>query len=84
MLLAYLIWNWHLQKWELPPGFEPRTSRTPNLWSPTAGHACDAARPALPYPYRPTSDDVVGLRTIFFMLYSELSEFLLAEGLGII
>ncbi len=72
MLLAYLIWNLHLQKWGFPSEFEPRTSRTPNLWSPVARHACDAARPAFPYPYRPTGDDVVWLKTIFFMLYSEL------------
>ncbi len=60
MFLAYLIWNWHLQI----------MSRTLNPWSPVARHACDAARPAFLYPYRPTVDDVVGLRTIFFMLYS--------------
>ncbi len=72
MFAAYLIWNWHLQKWGFPPGFEPRTSRTPNPSSAIARHACDAAWPAFLYPYRPTGDDVVGLRTIFFMLYSEL------------
>ena len=33
---------------------------------------CDAARPVFPYPYRPTGDDVVRLRTIYFLLYSEL------------
>ncbi len=55
----------------VPPGFEPLISRTPNPSSPIARHACDAARPAFPYLYRPTVDDVVGLRTIFFMLYSE-------------
>ncbi len=74
MFLAYLIRYWHLKKW-IPLEFEPMTSRTPNLWSPPglpiARHDCDAARPAFPYPYRPTSDDIVRLRTIFFMLYSD-------------
>ena len=71
MFLAYLIYTF--KNGVFPPGFEPVTSRTPNLWLPIARHACDAAWPALPYPYRPASDDVVGLatRTIFFMLYSE-------------
>ena len=68
----HLLWNWHLQKWEFPPGFEPGTSRTLNPWSPIARHACDTSWPAFSYPYRPTGDEVVGLRTIFFMLYSEL------------
>ena len=36
------------------PGFEPLISRTPNPWSPVARHACDTARPAFPYLYRPT------------------------------
>ncbi len=67
-----IIWNWPLQKWGFPLGVEPGTSHTPNLWSPIARHTCNTARPAFPYPYRPTGDDVVGLTTIFFMLYSEL------------
>ncbi len=36
-------------------------------------HLHDAARPAFPYPYRPTGDDAV--ETNFFMLF-----FLLGEG----
>ncbi len=71
MFLAYLIRYRHLQKEGFPPGFEPVSSHTPNLWSPIARHACDAARPAFLYPYRPSGDDVAGLGTIFFMLYSE-------------
>ncbi len=31
----------------------------PNLWSPIVHHACDAARQAFPYPYRPTGDDIM-------------------------
>ncbi len=71
MCLAYLIWNLTPSKMEVPPEFERGTSRTPNPWSPIARHTYDAARPAFPFPYRPTGDDVVGLGTIFFMLYSE-------------
>ncbi len=50
MFVAYLIWNWHLQKWGFPLGFERGTSHTPNSWSPIARHTCDAAWPAFPYP----------------------------------
>ncbi len=39
---------------------------------PKVRHACDTARPAFPYQYRPNIDDIVRLKTILFMLYSEL------------
>ena len=72
MFLAYLIWNWQLQKGGFPRDLNPWSlAPEPLITRIVARHACDAARPEFPYPYRPTGDDVVGLRTIFFMLCSE-------------
>ncbi len=49
------------------PGIWTPDLLQPNRWPPIARHACDAAWPVFLYPYRPTVDDIVGLRTIFFM-----------------
>ncbi len=49
----------------VPPGIDPGTPRTPIPWTPMPSHTCNAARPAIPYLYRPCIDDVVGLTPIF-------------------
>ena len=56
----------------VPPGSELVIPRTPTLQQPIPHHVCDAARSAIPYPWRPLVNDVFRLRTIFFMLYSDL------------
>ncbi len=82
MFLAYLIWNWRLQEWGFPRDLNPDPPHT----KPVITHSTPRLRrcPAsISIPiYRPTSDDVVGLGTIFFMLYVNFSQFLLGkEGL---
>ena len=76
MFLAYLIWNWHLKN-EGSPGIWTRdlphlkpviTHSTPHLWR---------CRPAFPYPYRPTGDDVADLEQFSSCYTVSFSECLL-------
>ena len=48
MFLAYLIWNWHLQK-GVSPRIEPVTSRIITLDHPLHAIPTDAAWPTFPY-----------------------------------